>query len=706
MTSKNSFSSLLRQDIKSKLWLVLLNTIIMFFNFTMVMAIQVQRVAEYIKGGNYTHQEVIDILTYYIGGENRTTIFVTLLMASAAAFSQFGYLHQKEQVDFYHSLPIRRQKRFLVRFINGLFIYMVPYLVFCLSGLAIVSAFGYANMEVVTAAFLGFFVNTVGYVLCYSTAILSVCLTGNLFAGICGICTLFGYGYLIAGLATVLMGKYSMSYIASYGKAGGLCSVLSPLGAYVKLVHVVQGEDSGNPLAWILGCMIAAALLIAVILWTYLKRKSESAGKSMAFEKSKGVIKAFIMTAVVVAGTLFFWSVGYNETIVWAIIGFVITLVLSHMVIQIVFELDIKAIKTGMKSAIISMAIAILVFFGFDIAGEKYDNYEINWEQMEYAAVNLGYFINYSYNESEYDVETGKYISAEEYAFEHMKISDKELLRDFTKACIESQKEMKKLETEDRRASTYVSVKYTLKDGRIVYRAYEVAYDVVKTYILQFVENQEYRQANSRVFHADIKDVTQIKYYDEWSGNVEKYLDMSTQEREELIEIYREEYSNATAEELNTQVPVASFVLVANDEYKNGRDIATAVVYPSFVKTIEKLEEKGMKCISLQDLSITELKIYCYRLDNQMLGETLEITYTEAEKIEELQKHICLGEYGYYTAFTCDYNIKSDYEVLVQLDEKERGDTTQSAMFIKEIPEWVKEDLKNKQIEQEIDKVE
>ena len=71
MTSKNSFSSLLRQDIKSKLWLVLLNTIIMFFNFTMVMAIQVQRVAEYMKGGNYTHQEVIDILTYYIGGENR-----------------------------------------------------------------------------------------------------------------------------------------------------------------------------------------------------------------------------------------------------------------------------------------------------------------------------------------------------------------------------------------------------------------------------------------------------------------------------------------------------------------------------------------------------------------------------------------------------------------------------------------------------------
>ena len=85
MTSKNSFSSLLREDIKAKMWLVLMNTVIMFFNFTMVMAIQVQRVVECMKGSTYSYKEAIHVLSYYIGGENRATMFVTLLMACAAA---------------------------------------------------------------------------------------------------------------------------------------------------------------------------------------------------------------------------------------------------------------------------------------------------------------------------------------------------------------------------------------------------------------------------------------------------------------------------------------------------------------------------------------------------------------------------------------------------------------------------------------------
>lgn len=705
MTSKNSFSSLLREDIKAKMWLVLMNTVIMFFNFTMVMAIQVQRVVEYMKGSTYSYKEAINVLSYYIGGENRATMFVTLLMACAAAFSQFGYLYQKEQVDFYHSLPIRRQKRFLVRFLNGFMIYVVPYLVFCLSGLAISSAFGYCNMAVVKSAFVGFFINSIGYVLCYTTAILAVCLTGNIFAGVCGMFTLFGYGYLITMLVVILMGKCSMTYMADYGNVKELCDVLSPLGAYVRLSQVVNGEKSGNPVVWIVGCMIVAVVLIALTLWTYINRKSESAGKSMAFEKSKGVIKIFIMTAVVVGGTLFFWSIGYNETTVWAIIGFVITFVLSQIVIQLVFELDIKAIKSGIKSAIISGVAAIIVFVGFEVGGQYYDNYEINWEQMEYAAVNFESSINYSYNDNEYDVESGKYISKEEYVFEHMKISDKELIKNFTKACIASQKETDNTESESGYVNpcTYISVKYTLKTGKNVYRNYQVPYDVLTTYMMQFLDNQEYRQANFRVFNVDVADVSQIKYYDEWADYGTKYLDMSAQERQEFIETYREEYANATAKELNEQTPVMSLVLEASGPYSNEWDIATMIVYPSFTKTIAKLEEKGIKIYTLEELNITEMTVYCYTLDNQWLDESIEITYTEPEKIQELKNCICLGEFGYYTAFDGDYSVKNNYGASVKIEDEDRGVSIQSALFVKSIPEWLKEDFKNKQIEQEIE---
>lgn len=709
MTSKSSFSSLLKEDIKSKMWMVLMNTVIMFFNFAVVISVQIQRVNVYIKEGSYTKEEISDILAYYIGGQNRITIFLTLLMACVGAFSQFGYLYQKTQVDFYHSLPIRRQKRFMVRFTNGVLIYIVPYLVFCLSALGIISAFGYGNMEIVKAAFLGILINVLGYVLCFTTAILAVCLTGNLFAGICGMLTLFGYGYLVTELANLLMTMDSKTYMEGYGNIEKLYSVLSPLGIYDKLSHVANGKDAGNTVCWLMGSMFVLIILLIIALWTYIKRKSEAAGKSMAFEKSKGIIKVFIMTAMLVGGTLFFCFLGYNETKVWAIIGFIITLAVAQMLIQIVFELDIKAIKAGIKSAVISVAAAVLIFAVFEFGGQYYDKYEINWEQMDYAAVNFEEAINYSYSEGEYDIKSQKYVSREEYIFKHMKISDKELMKNFTKACIDSQNEWNDMqnESENTRLCTYISTKYTLKNGKTVYRNYQVSYDVLKTYMLQFLENQEYRQANAKVFNIDVKDVNRIKYNDEWSDYGPEYLNMTAQEIQEFIETYKEEYANAKVKDLNEQSPVISLVLeVDRTQYGvpyNKWDIATIVVYPSFDKTIATLKEKGVKISTLEDLNVTEVTVYCNFLNNKWLDENIEVTYTDPKKIQELKKCMCLGEFGYFTAFDGDYSARSYYSVSIKAEEKDRGVSIQSATFVKSIPEWLKDDIKNKQIEQEVE---
>lgn len=694
MISKNSFSSLMKEDMKVKLWLVLMSTILMFLNFPIVMAVMVERTAEFVKQGIYTHKQAVDTLVYYVGGENEGTRVLTVLLACVAAISQFGYLYQRNQVDFYHSLPIRRQKRFLVRFVNGMVLYTVPYLSFCLMGIAVVSAFGYGQMAIVKAALLGFLVNVTGYFLCYATSILAVCLTGNIFTGICGIITLLGYGAVATLFINTMVVKYSQTYMEEYGRVEELCYYISPVSAYWKLSS--QVKEPFQLLLWLVGCVSAAVLLTLVALWIYYNRKSESAGMPIAFEKSKGVIKVFIMTLLMGCGTLFFSNLGYNAEHIWEVIGFMVTFVLAQIVLQIIFEMDVRAIKRGLKSAFASSGIVIVIFIGFYFGGKYYDTYQIDWEQMEYVAV----YFNNSFSGSYYSLETGSYVSYEECAFENMKINDRELVKNFTIDCIENQKQKKDGE------KVLVSLKYTMENGRKIYKNYAIDYNVLEKYILQFWNKKEYRIGTNPIFGMDRDRVEQIKYYDEWSDYRPKYLDMTREEIIELLENYEEEYLNATVEELNECAPVMSFTLCAYEEESGEWDVGIVYVYPSFEKTIAVLENKGMKKKDMENTDISEITVFWWNNEKGKSTKEVEVTYTEPEKIQKVRECLAFEEYGYYTAFDCKDTWKSDYQITVKVVDENGEISQQNAMFIKEVPEWLQEDLKNTEIQQELEKTE
>lgn len=695
MISKSSFSSLLKEDMKAKMWLILMSTILMFLNFPIVMAVKVEMVAEFVKQGLYTRNQAVDTLVYYIGGENEGTKILTILLACVIAISQFRYLYQRNQVDFYHSLPIRRQKHFLLRFVNGMVLYILPYLLFCLMGIAVVSAFGYGQMAIVKAAFLGFLINITGYFLCYASSILAVCLTGNIFTGICGIITFLGYGPLATLFINAMMIENSQTYMEEYGRIEELCYYVSPMSAYWNLS--VEAQNSFQLLFWLVGCVIAAVLLTFASLWVYLSRKSESAGKSIAFEKSKSVIKVFIMTLIIGCGILFFSNLGYNAERIWEVIGFIVTFVLVQIVLQIIFEMDVKAIKQGLKSAFVSAGIVIVIFIGFHFGGQYYDTYQIDWEHMECAAVYFNSISNGAY----YSVETGSYVSYEDYAFDNMKINDVELLQSFTIDCIKNQKQNESGE------KVLVDVKYTMENGKKIFRKYKIDYDILKKYILQFLNKKEYRTGSTSIFGIDKNRVEQIKYYDEWSDYGAKYLDMTHEEITELLENYQEEYLNATVEELNECAPIMSFTLCAYEEESGEWDVGTVYVYPTFEKTIALLEDKGMKRKELESTEITEMIVswWNYKEEGEA-AETVEVTYTEPEKIQELSECLCLEEYGYYTAFDCSDTLKSNYRITLEIADKEGGISQQSGMFIKEIPQWLQEDLKNTEIQQELEKTE
>ena len=307
MTSKNSFSSLMKEDMKSRMWLILVNNIILFLNFPIGIAMLAQEILERVKDSEYYKwNNAIEELSYYIGAGNKITLVFTIGMSFLAAFSQFSYLYHKNQVDLYHSLPINRKRNFLVRYFNGVMVYVVPYLLFLLIGVVVVSASGFGQMVIIKEAILGFVIHLAGYVLCYSVGILAICLTGNIFTGLCGVITFSGYGILVTYFIMVMMEKFTSTCMVAYEKIGEMMYYFSPIGAYRKLSGLTLGRnyDSGvvSPKAiaiWLCGCIFAGILITFLSYIAYKKRPSESAGKSMAFSKSKGVIKVFLMTLII-----------------------------------------------------------------------------------------------------------------------------------------------------------------------------------------------------------------------------------------------------------------------------------------------------------------------------------------------------------------------------------------------------------------------
>lgn len=139
MTSKNLFLKLQREDMKRRVWSIALSMLSFFLLFTVVCAMEVSNYAYRIEivgkfdpnVKEWIHEQIIS----FIGPANELVLMITMVCAVICGLSGFFYLHSKKKVDLFHSIPVRREKLFAATFINGLLIYIIPYLIIYISSL-------------------------------------------------------------------------------------------------------------------------------------------------------------------------------------------------------------------------------------------------------------------------------------------------------------------------------------------------------------------------------------------------------------------------------------------------------------------------------------------------------------------------------------------------------------------------------------------
>ena len=127
MTSKRSsvrkrLSCLLKQEFLRKFWMEGVAIIALMFALPVQMA---------LKLGRYqgAMAEMPDGILFGFMLQNKMLLGVIFLLSISMALVEFGYLFQRNKVDFYHSLPISRTMHFTYRYLNGILQFVLPYVI-------------------------------------------------------------------------------------------------------------------------------------------------------------------------------------------------------------------------------------------------------------------------------------------------------------------------------------------------------------------------------------------------------------------------------------------------------------------------------------------------------------------------------------------------------------------------------------------------
>ena len=235
MTSKSLFFRLIKEDLKRRLWAFGLSFLTFFFAMPVLAAMGVtnleQQYALWVEdAGNYDFgagntaetefsRKLGELAVESIGLENVVMGFLVITAALVLALTGFLYLHSRKQVDFYHSIPVRREILFTVRFVDGILVIGSMYLVNLLFTLGILGAAGASVPGMVSGALWTFLVHMTGFLLSYGLMTAAVMLTGNFFISVLGGIVLFGY---VPAVAVLFQGLMQMFFVTTNQRISGI----------------------------------------------------------------------------------------------------------------------------------------------------------------------------------------------------------------------------------------------------------------------------------------------------------------------------------------------------------------------------------------------------------------------------------------------------------------------------------------------------
>lgn len=532
MTSSRLFYKSMKEDLRHKIWMLALSLLGSFLAMPIIWLLKFGDVGfQSVPMLAAEPQDYTRVISFYQDELMTAAGLIAFFGAVIVGLESFRFLQQKSMVDTYHSLPISRSCLFGVKYVNGLLIWLVPYLLclivtIVLSGI-LLSRMGNASQIplLLQEAAKTTAVLIVSFLLVYHLLLLAVMLTGNVLNTL-AVAAVLGVGVISAyGMGIGFMSFYFHSF---YTEAEGLQAAMygSPGIAAVCLEIARVEEDFLSPMNYPLTVLIclAVALILGILVWiVYAGRPSELAGRGTDQRWLTGFLRFFVSVLGGMGGWLFMDVLRYGDagvnvlSILWCIFGAVLTAVLFYGVMDVIFNLDFKAFFRHKWSMAFSVAASLLICFSFiwDLTG--YDRYLPEREQIREAVIYSGGYSN-SNGAVLLSEQTPSSDAEQIYAFLERGIEN------LYGRCHKSEEAaIEEMYGEEHDAETF-RIRVTLKSGRSYYREYPY-YVWDEDVVLPLLCDEAYARSNYEITQELLDHCYLMKLYGggngEWTETVE-----------------------------------------------------------------------------------------------------------------------------------------------------------------------------------------
>ena len=609
MTSRSSFFNLLKEDFRRRLWTFIMASLVFFGTFVIGFTMVLQSWVSEYSDWELTNVEFVDRVSANVCeflDFHPWFMLVAFVGAIICGVNGFAYLHSKKQVDFYHSLPVTREKLFAVRFVNGIFIYAVPYLVGLLYAFLISAVFGVMNKSVLYTGLTCFVLHLMGYIILYLVTIIAMMLTGKLVIAFFGVAVLNAYAPAVYGLTLLLSETFFVtSYSGSVDIEDALMHTrwLSPFSYYYTMIAKIEETMD---VFWLEAAsfVLLAVVLVAVVLLLYKKRPSEKADNAMSFKVSEPIVRILISIPVGVLAGLLLFAFQYDNNgegaLIWLILGSLLGGFLAHGIIESLYHGDVKKCLSHKVQMLATMVVAAVlpVCFYFDIFG--FDSYLPEKEEIAHMSMACN---DLRFGGGYYD-ENGSWVSPTEYALENMEVTELDAMYELVSVLVEAAKEHRQDsffgystiswydDTSEHRYTDFI-IRYTLKNGKEITRTYEYNFYSVMELLEQVYNNNQYKEAVHPVFALMNSKNVKLLYAECYSPI--SPISVKLTGIEPLMKTYMQDVLALSFDDLVNTAAIGQFNVYfkvgGENEYEDG---ITFLIYPSMTGTLEMLKTYGV----------------------------------------------------------------------------------------------------------------
>lgn len=492
MTSKISFSKMTRDEMKKLTWL----TAVQFLIFGLLIPFRVLLVMATSTSRTYLEMSTatpLEVFCKQVGFGHTENTFFILCAGILCALCAFGYLHSAVKLDFYHSLPIKRESLFAVKFVGSTMTFVTAYLgsqlLALLIGMFHGAVSGRVIFEVAVASFQGIL-----YFLCsYSGTLVAVMLTGKMLTTVLAIGILGLYVPMLY-LMKMMFGEMFFqtalyngiwtgnAEILRYSSPWAFCMFQKNNGVSTVGLTGVWPQAAGF-------CQVVAVIVImtGISVLLYRVRKTESAGDALAFRRVESVVKILLtvpvsLVAAMVANELF-------DSPIWELFFMILFGTLGCMIMEFIYRGDIRQVITHKSHIMITFAVSAVIFFAFRLDVFGYNTYLPAKEELVAMAIK-------GYEENEYCYwEDGKCLNDADYSYVATpKVLDYLEVQDFEPIYRAAENGVMHAEESYPGDAVRVSIKYRTRDGKESYRTYWVDTELYLDVMDELQKDEAFRE--------------------------------------------------------------------------------------------------------------------------------------------------------------------------------------------------------------------